>query len=198
MSMAGYQERLKSTVVTVAREILVSDGLSGLQARRIARGADCSVGTIYNLFGNLDMVIINANAKSLSDLHADLLRAKEETDSLDTKLSSLAQTYLRFAVERTNEWRAVFEHRLTTKTEVPDWYREDQAELFAVVEDILQPVISGQEQRQEAARALFSAVHGVVALALDEKLGPFDKASAERQVQFIIGSLARGLAGSQR
>ncbi|MBU2531397.1 MAG: TetR/AcrR family transcriptional regulator, partial [Alphaproteobacteria bacterium] len=65
MSMPGYRDRLKSTIVRIAREILLSDGLEGLQARRVASLSDCSVGTIYNLFGNLDMVIIAANAETL-------------------------------------------------------------------------------------------------------------------------------------
>jgi Tetracyclin repressor-like, C-terminal domain len=105
----------------------------------------------------------------------------------------MASMYLEFAVERTSEWRAIFEHRLTTKTTVPEWYLSKQTELFAVVESILEPAIAAQHQRLEAARALFSAVHGVIALALDEKLGVFDRNATERQVQFIVQSVSQGL-----
>ena len=193
MSMPGYRDRLKSNIVRVAREILVSDGLEGLQARRVARGADCSVGTIYNLFGNLDMVIITANADTLDELHGELLRSKDGMSTMDAQLNAMASMYLSFAVERTTEWRAIFEHRLTTKTTIPDWYLLKQSELFAVVEGILEQAIAAPNQRLEAARAIFSAVHGVISLALNEKLGIFDRTATERQVQFIVQSISGGL-----
>lgn len=193
MSMPGYRDRLKSTIVKVAREILISDGLDGLQARRVARGADCSVGTIYNLFGNLDMVVIAANAETLANLREDLVRAKDSSTDLSTRLDALASTYLDFAVQRTLEWRALFEHRFATKTPLPEWYRDAQAELFLIVEEILEPALQQERERHEAARALFSAVHGVVSLAMDEKLGDFDREATERQVRFIIHAVARGL-----
>jgi len=167
--------------------------LEGLQARRVARGADCSVGTIYNLFGNLDMVIIAANADTLDQLHDELLRSKTGLSTIDARLTAVASTYLQFAVERTSEWRAVFEHKLTTKTTVPDWYLLKQSELFAVVEEILRPAIAVQDQRIEAARALFSAVHGVISIALDEKLGTFDRHATKRQVRFIVQSISGGI-----
>ena len=197
MSTSGYRDRLKSTIIEVARELLSRDGLQGLQARRIAQGADCSVGTIYNLFGNLDMVVIAANAETLAELHTELQEAINGTSGLAARLTALSQTYLQFALKRTLEWRAIFEHRFATRTTVPDWYRASQGELFAIVEEVLAPEVSSPDQRAEAARALFSAVHGVIAIALDEKLGEFQHAQTERQVHFVVESMAHGIAHRQ-
>jgi AcrR family transcriptional regulator len=191
--MPSYRDRQKSTIVKIARDILATEGLEGLQARRVAGAADCSVGTIYNLFGSLDMVIIAANAETLGELHQLLLQAKESEPKLGGQLDALAKAYLEFALARTLEWRALFEHRFATKTSVPEWYRLSQAELFAVVEELLQPAIQAEAARIEAARALFSAVHGVVSIALDQKLGEFDRPATERQVQFIVKSIAQGI-----
>ena len=194
LPVPNYRDRLKTTIVDVAREILTSDGLDALQARRVARGADCSVGTIYNLFGNLDMVIIAANAVTLSELHGALTGATRDASSLVGKLDALAMTYLNFAVERTAEWRALFEHRFTSNTTVPEWYLATQAEMFGIIEELLEPTIGEPIARHEAARALFSAVHGVISIAMDEKLGAFDKSATERQVQFVVRSIARGIS----
>ena len=198
MSMPNYRDRQKSSIVRIAREILAEEGLQGLQARKIALAADCSVGTIYNLFGSLDMVVIFANAETLSDLHEDLQRARQSAPAFDQQLEALAQAYLAFALRRTPEWRALFEHRFTTKTTVPEWYQQAQADVFAIVEELLRPTIVADHARSEAARALFSAVHGVVSIALDQKLGAFDKSAAERQVQFIVKSIAHGINDNHR
>lgn len=190
----GYRDRLKTEIVRISREILATEGLDGLQARKIATASDCSVGTIYNLFGSLDIVVITANAETLAELHMALMQSQSQGVDLAGHLEALALAYLQFAIERRTEWRAIFEHRLTTKTTVPEWYRESQAQLFAIVEEILEPEIDTVQGRQEAARAMFSAVHGVISLALDQKLGEFDQEATQRQVRFIVKSVARGLS----
>lgn len=198
MSMPNYHDRQKSAIVQIARDILAVDGLEGLQARRVATAAGCSVGTIYNLFGSLDMVVIAANTETLTDLHDLLVQAKRTGQDLDQQLNALANAYLEFALTRTPEWRALFEHRFTTKTTVPEWYRQSQAELFAIVEGLLTQVIPSERARLEAARALFSAVHGVISIAMDQKLGEFDRDATERQVQFIVKSIAQGINDNHR
>ena len=198
MSMPSYRDRQRAAIVHSARAIFAVDGLDGLQARRVARAADCSVGTIYNLFGNLDMIILSANLETLAELHDALLEAKHPTAGLDQQLDALAKAYLMFAVNRTPEWRALFEHRMAGDMDVPDWYREAQTVLFAIVEDLLRATIVIERSRSEAARALFSAVHGGISVALDEKLGAFNMSATERQVQFIVRSIARGLNDNHR
>ena len=196
MTAPDYRERLKTTILMVARDVLVNEGLGALQARRIAREADCSVGTIYNLYGNLDLVALSANAMTLSDLKDDLAKALQTADdTLAARLDALASAYLSFAINKQHAWRAVFEHRLASETtKVPDWYRDAQEELFALVQQALTKTIDDVPQRREAARALLSAVHGVVSIALDQKRGDFDAAATASQVKFVARTLARGLA----
>lgn len=198
MPMPNYRDQQRSAIVRSARLIFASDGLDGLQARKVARAADCSVGTIYNLFDNLDMIILTANLETLAELRDALLDAKRPAQSLDEQLDALAKAYLMFAVNRTAEWRALFEHRPSGRMDVPDWYRDAQTALFAIVEAPLRTTITDERSRKEAARALFSAVHGVISVALDEKLGAFNMSATERQVQFIVRSIARGLNDNHR
>ena len=195
MNEPNFRDHVKNKVIEVSRNLLRDGGLAGLQARKIADASGCSVGTIYNLYGNLDTVIIATNTGTLGDLREALVKVADSSDSLAQRLEAVAIAYLDFAVERNNEWRAVFEHRFAEKTVVPDWYRETQTELFAIVEKILVPVVVDPVERQEAARALFAAVHGIVALALDEKLRVSERAVTERQIRFVVTTIARGLEG---
>ena len=45
------------------------------------------------------------------------------------------------------------------------------------------------------ARALFSAVHGMVALGLDEKAAAMSPPALRGQVVTVVTAMARGLAG---
>jgi len=193
-----YRERLKADTIAIARRILATEGLAALQARRIAKEAGCSVGTIYNLYANLDDLIVVANAGTLEDLGASLtneLSTMAERDFSD-RLIAMGLAYLRFAIEQEQAWRAIFEHHIPQGESVPDWYRDRQAELFQIVERLLAAEIRDDAKRTKAARALFAAVHGIVALALDQKLGMFDREGTEAQIQFIVGSAAQGIRHS--
>ena len=197
MAERTYRERLRTNTLLVARKIVAGEGLIALQARRVAQEAGCSVGTIYNLYDGLDELIINVNSATLEDLGANLqAEAQHSTGApLPERLTGLALAYLTFALDSQPSWRAVFEHQLAKERAIPEWYRERQAALFAIVEDMLTPAVSDEVQRAMAARALFSAVHGIVSLALDQKLGDFNRPATEAQIRFIVAAAARGLSG---
>lgn len=190
----NYRNKLKADTLVVAKRIVENEGLGALQARRIAQEAGCSVGTIYNLYDGLDDLIIRVNAATLEDLGAKLSGLdRTGGHGLEGELTAMALAYLTFALDSQTSWRAVFEHQLAKDKVVPDWYREHQSALFSIVEKRLESVVTDQRQRRLAARALFAAVHGIVSIALDQKLGDFDYAATEAQVKFIVQSAAKGL-----
>ena len=134
------------------------------------------------------------NSGTLEDLGAKLSGLEQSaTGSLADNLTAMALAYLQFALDSQTAWRAVFEHQLAKDKTVPDWYREHQATLFSIVEKKLAHVVTDGQQRKMAARALFAAVHGIVSIALDQKLGDFDYAATQAQVKFIVQSAAKGL-----
>ena len=106
---------------------------------------------------------------------------------------ALASAYLDFATANQRRWRSVFEHRLPEDKPAPDSYRDDRRRLLALIELQLVGVVVDPGGRSDAAHALFSAVHGIVLLSLDAKLGPFDPAQCERQIRFIVEHVVRGL-----
>ncbi len=190
-----YRERLRANTLLVAKRIVANEGLAALQARRVAVDAGCSVGTIYNLYDGLDDLIINVNAATLEDLGQNLMAEKDQSTAADlsAQMTSLALAYLSFALDQQPSWRAVFEHQLAKNRTVPDWYRERQSALFAIVEDVLTSYVVDPNERSSIARALFSAVHGIVALALDQKLGDFDRNATESQIRFVVKAAALAL-----
>ncbi|MGI9523657.1 MAG: TetR/AcrR family transcriptional regulator [Hyphomicrobiaceae bacterium] len=199
MPESSYRERLQASILSVAREIVSSDGLQGLQARRIAQGAGCSVGTIYNLYNGLDDLIIKVNAATVGQL-CDLLNAENKQSiglSLSDRLLALGMSYLKFAFENQASWRAVFQHQLPQDRFIPDWYRERQVLLFQPMADILAEVAPEIDQRLQLARTLFSSLHGIISIALDPKLGDFDREATIGQIQLVVVATARDIAHRQ-
>jgi len=114
--------------------------------------------------------------------------------AVEQRLMALALGYLAFASAHSPRWRAVFDQRLADDYAVPASYLDDRSRLLALIETELKGAISHPAKRYEAARALFAAVHGIVLLALDLKLGAFDQAACAREIGFIVENVVRGIA----
>lgn len=198
MAKLKARSALKDDLLRLARELIDGEGLAAVQARTLAEKAGCSVGTIYNSFERLDDLILAVNAATLADLWHNLRQALGALDGplLEERLAALAFAYLDFARAKPGAWRAIFEHRMDNGTEVPDWYREAQAPLFAILDAAL-PQSMPAKDRLNAGRMLFSATHGIVALAVDQKLSDqFDEASTRAQLCLLVAAMAKHLGAT--
>jgi AcrR family transcriptional regulator len=176
-------------------------GLPALKARDLAREAGCALGAIYNVFSDLDQIALAVNARTLAALEAFLVAKAQpggEPPTADTAIAAmvrLASAYLDFALANTQRWRAVFDHRMSGNKPVPDWYLEEQMRLFGFVEAPLRTLAPNVDTRERAllARSLVSAVHGMVALGLEEKLQALPVEELRRQIALVVTTIGRGL-----
>jgi AcrR family transcriptional regulator len=200
------RRNLKESLIVAAEEEIAAHGLAGLRARTLADRIGCAVGAIYNVVADLDELILLVNSRTLSALEAELLAAGRPDqaatphgdDAAVERFRRMALAYLDFAIARRRSWRAVFDHRLPAGKTVPDWYLDDQMRLFGYIEGPLGELLSGISQARRAllARSLFSAVHGLVTLGLEEKLQPLAPGELREQVTFVVSALGRGLRES--
>jgi AcrR family transcriptional regulator len=192
----AFRERLRANILAIALRTISQEGLAALQARRIAVEAQCSVGTIYNIFGDLDGLIIAANSDTLALMDAELRHAYEATQGLPApaRLTELALSYMRFAYANRLAWSAIFEHRMPAGKDLPEDYDTSRAQLLALLAQAIGDGTMAPELRLRAARSLFAATHGIIALALNNKLSPFDPTAVEADIRFIVTAAARGLA----
>ncbi|WP_457798376.1 TetR/AcrR family transcriptional regulator [Methylocystis sp. S23] len=194
---AGAQRRLKlrERLLDVARQSIAARGLAGLKARDLAAEAGCALGAIYTAFDDLDELILRVNLSTLERLGDALDVALRRADPADALLA-LARAYLDFARREEPSWRALFEHRLSGGAPVPDWYADARNQLFGRLEAPLAALLPQQDAgaRARLARTLFSAVHGVVALGLEEKLEATPPETLDEQLETLVRLIAAGLA----
>lgn len=165
-----------------------------MSTRRVAAAIGYTVGTLYLLFRNFDELILQVNARTLDALSARLARAENEPEGT-SRVLALGQAYLRFATERPQLWRMVFEHRMSAGAALPDWYRERVARLFGLIEAALRPLLSDRPQAQliTAARVIWTGVHGICLLEVTERLQAVGSPPGETLVESLIVEYLRGL-----
>ena len=196
---ADRHAALRTRLIDAAERTIAERGLAALKARDLAAEADCAIGTIYNVFEHLDELVLCVGSRTLTMLEEALgaARSRGPYGSIDEAIADLvrlALAYLDFAARHQIRWRALFEHRISEARSLPDWFVEQQQVLFAQVEGPMGSLLPGldHDRRRILARTLFSAVHGVVSLGLEEKLVSLPLADLREQVAAIVRAVASG------
>lgn len=188
-------QQLRELILDAAQDIIQSQGLVGLSAREIARRIGYSPGTIYNMFQNLDDVVLHVESRVLEQLDAHLAAELRSNGPANDRVVRLAQAYLAFTHKNPRLWNLLFEHHLPAGSDLPAWYQQKLEGLMRRVEDALSPVFSnGQEAaRQRAARVLWAGVHGITSLSTADKLAVVTTESANRLVDDLVTTYLAGL-----
>jgi AcrR family transcriptional regulator len=199
MVRGDQHETLRARLIDAAERTIAENGLMALKARDLARQAGCAVGTIYNVFEHLDELILCVGSRTLAMLETALgaVLSPGRRGSVEEAVADLVQlalAYLEFAATHTVRWRALFEHRMSEARPLPEWFVEQQHVLFAQAERPLGTLLPelDPDARQILARTLFSAVHGIVALGLEEKLASLPLPDLRNQVAATVRAITFG------
>jgi AcrR family transcriptional regulator len=191
------REKLRDALILAAERSLAAKGLSGLSTRDLAREIGCANGAIYNLVEDLDDLILRVGSKTLARLDAALSAAETGAPaSPRDRLVVIAIAYCDFAADNIELWRALFEHRMAPDKAVPDWAIEQQTYLFRHIHQPLATLFPNWSATELSltARGLFSSVHGMVALGLEQKLVAVPIDALRNQIAIIIRAVIDGLA----
>ena len=193
------REALRDRLIDIAERRIAANGLAALRARDLAQEAGCALGAIYTAVGDLDELVLAVNARTFARLGEHVSAAtpadlRPAGNAPVERLIVMAQAYHAFAAADRNLWRALFDIDRAPGTAAPDWYLAEMQRLFALIAaplDDLRPDMP-PEDRALLARALFSAVHGIVWLALDEASAGIPEAQVDRMIALILRNLAGG------
>jgi AcrR family transcriptional regulator len=162
--------RRRDLLLQVAGQMIAANGLRSLKIRDVASAADCSIGSIYNEFGDFDGLILMISRGTVRALD-ELLSAVPDSDPVQ-QLYGLADAYLDFATAHGNLLRALFEHRMENDRPFPEDLLAMVMHTFALMHGPLVRLLPDRNATEIAllARVMFSAVHGIISLGLEERL----------------------------
>ncbi|MBN9070345.1 MAG: TetR/AcrR family transcriptional regulator [Rhizobiales bacterium] len=175
------------------REIIISEGHRQMQevgfarfsAREVAKRIGYSIGTVYNVFGSHDGLILAINGRTL-ELWLGYLEARLNlVEPGGDRLARAIDAYFEFAIANRHAWAALYDFRLPNDVEPPDHYRERVAAIVAAVEREVAAVLAAPRKSEalKLTRSLLATVHGHCFFALNgtfRMLGETDPLAAAR------------------
>lgn len=188
---------LRQMILDAATGLIDRDGPAGLTARAVARRIGYSVGTIYNLYADLDDLVWQVNGRTLDALHANLAAASTGA-AAEERVQRLAQAYLDFVAAYPRRWACVLERRPQGGGEAPRWYRDRIRRLFDLAEDALAAHFAPNDvaARRRSAHVLWAGLSGIALLSETASL-PAETGPAELVAALVDTHLA-GIAGPAR
>lgn len=184
------KNRRRLQILEIARGIIATKGLRSLKVREVAEAAGCSIGSVYNEFGDFDGVILTVNRETVQALTVRLGGVPAENPV--RQLYGLAEAYLDFFTEHANLLRSLFEHRMEDDRPYPDDILQMVMGAFALMHPPLVRVLPDADDVKIAllSRTLFSAVHGIISLGLEERMVAVPPQMLRQQVtQFLDAHL---------
>ena len=189
--VAERKARLRAALIEAAEAEIAEGGLEALKARKLAEAAGCSVGAIYNVFDDLDALVMAVNARTFGALGRFVSEkvAAQKDASPQTQMITMAHGYLHFAQKHTNLWRAMFDLEMSAEAQVPEWYQDELRAVFGLIAAPLAELEPEMDTRERylLVRALFSAVHGVVLLGLERRISAVPEEHMEQMLTLLIG-----------
>ena len=186
------REELRKRLTDAAETIITTQGADAVKARELAKIANCSVGAIYNAFGDLNDLIMAVNGRTFRRLGAHVSSELEsKTIPAQDQLVVMSHAYLDFAATNTLAWRALFDLKMSTEMQVPVWYLQELGQVFGLIAAPLREIFPNwQDQKIDLmTRALFSSVHGIVLLGLEKRISGVPMEQIEAMLAVVLSNV---------
>lgn len=199
--MALDKEETRERVIEIAHRLLEEGGAPNLKARTIAQEAGIAVGSIYNMFVDLQGLHRAVNMRLLDELArrgaaAMMMLAKSGTTDTRERLLALAQAYLGFVQQHPGAWAALLAYnRGRLNAAEPDAYLDRLDGLFEIIAHVVadgEPHLP-QDTVRRIARALWSSVHGIVTSGYAARSGERRSEEIWRQIDLLVTIFLEGL-----
>lgn len=185
----------EDTILNAAKKIVMNNGLSGLTARKVAKSSGYSVGTIYNIFRNMNDLTLKINADTLLQMRDELQEAIAKKRSNQSLGRVLAKFYIQFANAHTPFWNLLFDFKYPRGETLPKWYNEIVDGNFKVLEEAISPLLGNDPQlTHQASRVMWASFHGIITLSLDGKLRLASTVIPEKLSESLFENYIKGLS----
>lgn len=153
------REELKALILDAGGTLMAEAGFAGFSAREVAKRIGYTIGTIHNVFGNVDGLLRAINTQTFA-LWADALEERLDRAGAD-RIAALVAAYFAFARDNPLRWSAIYEHRLPANTSPPDQAAVRGRLTGIVVREVAAALGRGVDSDIETlARSLVATVHG--------------------------------------
>lgn len=193
------KERVRQGLIEVGRKIVVDKGADFLTARKLSEASNCSVGTIYNQFSNMDNFIIEQNILTLQALKADMDKIILENNSYNN-LNRFIDVMIVFVLSNRNLWQLLFNYHLKLSGNLPFHYKKALGGIVMKCEKEFNNIVRnlGVVERKLTWQVLWSALFAMTSLLVSEGFEKLSQIKQKTALLLLLNTYLAGLKGLKK
>ncbi|WP_156840007.1 TetR/AcrR family transcriptional regulator [Novosphingobium aquimarinum] len=158
---------LREMIVSEGHRQISEVGFARFSAREVAKRIGYTIGTLYNVFGSYDQLLLAINGRTLDLWLANLERHLEGVEQ--GRLEAAIRAYFEFAIAHRHAWTALYDFRLSEGEEMPEVQRAKVEAITGVIIREITDELPAERSADapELARSLLATVHGHCFFALN-------------------------------
>jgi AcrR family transcriptional regulator len=184
--MSPVPKTSPEAILQVAAELAAAEGLKGVGVRAIAAKLKISPGTLYNVVGDIDDILLRVNEQTLIEVRNTLREAVAPERDVLSNVLAVAEAYIDFVHQHPKRWSMLIEYSIGTDKLLPAWYRETLDQAVGTVEQLLRPLIASRKDRHRAVAILWATLQGVSTLTASGKLTLVDDDDPHALVELLV------------
>ncbi len=159
------RDEIRQMAIQNAIQIIRDKGMKHFSARKLATSIGYTVGTLYNVFGSYDELILAINLQILEMIQQQMGHdlSKAPKNPID-RLKIVVDTYTTFTQEQYDLWQLLFHYRQESKDSFPEPYGKVMRSIVKTVKDIINGIVNDEEKAYQMTLGLWSFLHGASAL----------------------------------
>jgi AcrR family transcriptional regulator len=182
----SYKE-LREIILDAAYELVYKEGIQAVSARNLAAKIGYSVGTLYNIFSNMDDILLYLNSRVLTIFITELkAKLSSSHSSVIDKLMMIARYYLEFSENYYNLWHLLFINKVTVNEELPKWYNKKIDTLYHLVSHHIKLLHRPGADIDSETCIYWASVHGLASLNCSGKLHYASSKSVDELTQVTV------------
>lgn len=183
---------LRKKILDLGWEVLQNQNGSALRIRDLAKGCDCSIGTVYNAFEGMHEIILMLNVRSLGILYGGILEALKRAADLKGGVRAMGSAYMEFAKEHPHRWKMLFENESIENP--PEWYsNEVNIKLREIEGELVGRFSLSREEAVKLVGFFWAAIHGITSILLNKKMRVVEEVIKEEDLDAYVDHCLMGM-----
>jgi len=164
--------QFRQRLTDLALKAFAEGGIEGISLRGLATQAGCSRTTPYRYFKNKADILAAVRQREFERMADALEQAAQREQDPSKQLKALATAYLRFALERPDAYRVMYEVNQKDEQRYPQLMQQIKRTREPMVATVSEAVAAGAIDGDPVniVTMLWAGLHGLISLHLSNKL----------------------------
>lgn len=164
------KREVRAAIIQAAGELFLEKGYEGFSLRQIAERIGYSPGTIYLYFKDKDDLLFTLAIEGFNEFGARLQAAQATSTDPLQQLRAMGLAYVDFGLAHPAHYQLMFMQRPEFMLKERDEDDAQPVDTFAILQATVEACMAAGKMRQDdpvaASDVVWSALHGVVSLAI--------------------------------